>query len=151
MKTTPYTLEGSVWGGHVMQEYIRKRVLDISSYILEEASTVRQTAQVFGVSKSTVHKDMTERLPMINKELANEIKQILEKNKAERHLRGGEATKKKYMEEKQQKAVNCEEFDPINELSELKELSNRKAPKDLNELKSAHESHSVNDLKSVNE
>jgi len=80
-----------------MQEYIRKRVLEICEYILESANTVRQTATVFGVSKSTVHKDMTERLPIINKELANQVRKILEKNKAERHLRGGEATKRKYM------------------------------------------------------
>lgn len=79
-----------------MQEYIRKRVMEICEYILETTATVRQTATVFGVSKSTVHKDMTERLPMINKELAVQVKEILEKNKAERHLRGGEATKKKY-------------------------------------------------------
>lgn len=81
-----------------MQDYIRKRVLDISSYILESKATVRQAAVVFGVSKSTVHKDMTERLPGINKKLFNQIKDILEYNKAERHLRGGEATRKKYQE-----------------------------------------------------
>ncbi|MBU7007374.1 sporulation transcriptional regulator SpoIIID [Phosphitispora fastidiosa] len=81
-----------------MQEYIRKRVLDISSYILESKATVRQAAAVFGVSKSTVHKDMTERLPGINKKLALKIKDILEFNKAERHLRGGEATRKKYQD-----------------------------------------------------
>jgi len=80
-----------------MQEYIRKRVLDISSYILESKATVRQAAAVFGVSKSTV-KDMTERLPGINKKLAIKIKDILEFNKAERHLRGGEATRKKYQD-----------------------------------------------------
>jgi len=80
-----------------MQEYIRKRVLEICEYILDSANTVRQTAAVFGVSKSTVHKDMTERLPIINKELANQVREVLEKNKAERHLRGGEATKRKYM------------------------------------------------------
>ena len=85
-----------------MQEYIRKRVLEICHYILETTATVRQTAAVFGVSKSTVHKDMTERLPVINKELALLIKEILEKNKAERHLRGGEATKKKYQEQDEQ-------------------------------------------------
>ena len=79
-----------------MQEYIRKRVLEICHYIIETNNTVRKTATVFGVSKSTVHKDMTERLPAINKELAAQVKAILEKNKAERHLRGGEATKKKY-------------------------------------------------------
>ena len=81
-----------------MQEYIRKRVLDISSYILESKATVRQAASIFGVSKSTVHKDMTERLPSVNKKLAAKIKDILEFNKAERHLRGGEATRKKYQE-----------------------------------------------------
>ncbi|AVX19570.1 MAG: sporulation transcriptional regulator SpoIIID [Bacillota bacterium] len=81
-----------------MQEYIRKRVLDISNYILESGATVRQAAQVFGVSKSTVHKDITERLPTINKRLAAQVKKILENNKAERHIRGGEATRKKYQE-----------------------------------------------------
>ncbi len=81
-----------------MQDYIRRRVLDISSYILESKATVRQAAVVFGVSKSTVHKDMTERLPGINKKMAIQIKDILEFNKAERHLRGGEATRKKYQE-----------------------------------------------------
>lgn len=81
-----------------MQEYIRKRVMEISQYILESQATVRQAAGVFGVSKSTVHKDVTERLPTINKYLALQIKEILEYNKAERHLRGGEATRKKYQE-----------------------------------------------------
>jgi putative DeoR family transcriptional regulator (stage III sporulation protein D) len=81
-----------------MQEYIQKRVLDICFYILETRATVRQAAQVFQVSKSTVHKDMTERLPSLNKQLAQEVKTILEFNKAERHLRGGEATRRKYKE-----------------------------------------------------
>lgn len=79
-----------------MQDYIQKRVLDICSHILETQATVRQAALVFKVSKSTVHKDMTERLPTLNKQLAREIKTILEYNKAERHLRGGEATRRKY-------------------------------------------------------
>lgn len=79
-----------------MQDYIRQRVLDISKYIIESSATVRQTATVFGVSKSTVHKDVTERLPIINEQLASEVRRILEINKAERHLRGGEATRKKY-------------------------------------------------------
>ena len=79
-----------------MQEYIQKRVLEICAYILETGATVRQTAQVFQVSKSTVHKDMTERLPSLNKQLAKEVKKILDVNKSERHLRGGEATRKKY-------------------------------------------------------
>lgn len=81
-----------------MQEYIQKRVLEICAYILETKATVRQTAEVFGVSKSTVHKDMTERLPSLNKELAQKVKQVLEYNKSERHLRGGEATRRKYKE-----------------------------------------------------
>ncbi|MBP2663016.1 MAG: spoIIID [Firmicutes bacterium] len=84
-----------------MKEYIRKRVLDICNHIMETKHTVRQTASVFGVSKSTVHKDMIERLPEINKRLAVKVKNILEMNKAERHIRGGEATRKKYKEEKQ--------------------------------------------------
>ncbi|HUW63992.1 MAG TPA: sporulation transcriptional regulator SpoIIID [Spirochaetia bacterium] len=79
-----------------MQEYIQKRVLDICAYILDTQATVRQAAQVFEVSKSTVHKDMTERLPSLNKKLSGEVKKILEFNKAERHLRGGEATRRKY-------------------------------------------------------
>lgn len=79
-----------------MQEYIQKRVLELCSYILETQATVRQAAQVFNVSKSTVHKDMTERLPSLNKELAAKVKKVLEFNKSERHLRGGEATKRKY-------------------------------------------------------
>lgn len=79
-----------------MQDYIAKRVLEISSYIIESKSTVRQTAGVFGVSKSTVHKDLTERLPQLNDVIAAEVKEILENNKAERHLRGGMATKLKY-------------------------------------------------------
>ncbi len=81
-----------------MQEYIRKRVLEISRYIIESRSTVRQTAGVFGVSKSTVHKDITERLPQLNEVIAGEVKEVLENNKAERHLRGGMATKRKYEE-----------------------------------------------------
>lgn len=79
-----------------MQEYIQKRVLDICSYILKTRATVRQAAQVFEVSKSTVHKDLTERLPSLNKVMAEEVKKVLEFNKSERHLRGGEATKRKY-------------------------------------------------------
>ncbi|MTI80592.1 MAG: sporulation transcriptional regulator SpoIIID [Firmicutes bacterium] len=79
-----------------MQDYIQKRVLEICAYILETKATVRQAANVFQVSKSTVHKDMTERLPSLNKQLAKEVKNVLNQNKSERHLRGGEATRKKY-------------------------------------------------------
>ncbi len=82
-----------------MNDYILQRVLDIAKYIVEQQTTVRQTATVFGVSKSTVHKDMTERLPAINPTLAEQIKDILDYNKSVRHIRGGEATKKKYQGE----------------------------------------------------
>ncbi|MDS1029698.1 sporulation transcriptional regulator SpoIIID [Bacillota bacterium LX-D] len=79
-----------------MQDYIRQRVLEISHYIIESNSTVRQAANVFGVSKSTVHKDMTERLPEINEKIYLQVRNVLDQNKAERHLRGGEATRKKF-------------------------------------------------------
>jgi putative DeoR family transcriptional regulator, stage III sporulation protein D len=90
--------QNHVKGGLGMQEYIKKRVLEVSNFILESSSTVRQTANVFGVSKSTVHKDVTERLPLINERLANQVKSVLDLNKAERHIRGGEATRKKYQD-----------------------------------------------------
>ncbi|MGI5879633.1 MAG: sporulation transcriptional regulator SpoIIID [Syntrophomonadaceae bacterium] len=79
-----------------MQNYIRKRAVKIAHHIIQTSDTVRQTAEVFGISKSTVHKDVSERLPRIDRLLAEEVKQILEQNKAERHIRGGEATRQKY-------------------------------------------------------
>ncbi len=79
-----------------MQNYIRKRAVKVAQHILNTSDTVRQTAEVFGISKSTVHKDVAERLPRIDEKLAEEVKYILEKNKAERHIRGGEATRQKY-------------------------------------------------------
>ena len=79
-----------------MKDYIQKRVMDLGAYIIDRQATVRQAAKRFGVSKSTVHKDVTERLYGVNRGLAREVKLILETNKAERHLRGGEATRKKY-------------------------------------------------------
>ncbi|MGE5482553.1 MAG: sporulation transcriptional regulator SpoIIID [Bacteroidota bacterium] len=83
-----------------MRDYIRRRVVEISTYIVENKATVRQAASVFGVSKSTVHKDVTERLPRVSKELARQVKKVLDRNKAERHLRGGEATRRKYRRER---------------------------------------------------
>lgn len=88
-------------GVATLKDYIEKRVLQIANFILDEKATVRQTAKVFGVSKSTVHKDVTERLPKINPLVANQVKNILDINKAERHIRGGKATRMKY-----KKAVN---------------------------------------------
>ncbi|WP_102026461.1 sporulation transcriptional regulator SpoIIID [Salirhabdus sp. Marseille-P4669] len=79
-----------------MHDYIKERTIKIGKYIVETRKTVRVIAKEFGVSKSTVHKDLTERLPEINPELGKEVKEILDYHKSIRHLRGGEATKKKY-------------------------------------------------------
>ncbi|MGI6112995.1 MAG: sporulation transcriptional regulator SpoIIID [Mahellales bacterium] len=79
-----------------MKDYIEERAVDIGKYIIETKATVREAAKVFKVSKSTVHKDVAERLPKINPIIFNEVKKILDKNKAERHIRGGKATKMKY-------------------------------------------------------
>ena len=79
-----------------MKDYREERVLELANYIIETNSTVRAAASKFRVSKSTVHKDVTERLLEINPALAWEVKEVLENNKAERHLRGGMATKEKY-------------------------------------------------------
>ena len=79
---------------------IEKRVKILAIYIIETKSTVRQTAKKFNISKSTVHKDISERLEKINPLLAIEAKMVLEINKSERHIRGGMATKLKYQHEK---------------------------------------------------
>lgn len=81
-----------------MKDYIEKRAMEIAEYIINTESTVRQTAKKFGVSKSTVHKDVTERLPKINPPIASDVRKILLKNKSERHIRGGKATRLKYKE-----------------------------------------------------
>ena len=85
-----------------MKDYIEERVLNISNYIIENKATVRDAAKAFGVSKSTVHKDMVERLPRINGEVFKLVKEVLELNKAERHIRGGMATKLKYQKKKEE-------------------------------------------------
>ena len=79
-----------------MKDYIEKRVLKLAHYIIENKSTVRATAKKYNISKSTVHKDVTQTLKTVNKSLYLDVKSVLEKNKEERHIRGGEATKKKY-------------------------------------------------------
>jgi putative DeoR family transcriptional regulator (stage III sporulation protein D) len=88
-------------GETLLKEYIIKRVIDISNYIIETKHTVREAAKVFGISKSTVHKDCTERAFEIDRNLFNRVKKILQINLSERHLRGGEATKKKYLKKRQ--------------------------------------------------
>lgn len=80
-----------------MKDYIEERAIEIGQYIVESNATVRQTAKKFGVSKSTIHKDVTERLRRINFLLAEEARKVLDVNKAERHIRGGMATKEKYL------------------------------------------------------
>ena len=72
------------------------RAIELAHYIIENGATVRAAAKMYGISKSTVHKDITERLPRISRALAQQVKQVLDYNKAQRHLRGGEATKHKY-------------------------------------------------------
>lgn len=83
-----------------MKEYIEERAVEIANYIIENNATVRQAAKAFGISKSTVHKDCTERLSHINPSLAAEARKVLDVNKSERHIRGGMATKEKYLNKK---------------------------------------------------
>ncbi|MEE3492623.1 sporulation transcriptional regulator SpoIIID [Ruminococcus sp.] len=79
-----------------MKGILEDRAIRLGEYIIEHQSTVRNTAAVFGVSKSTVHKDITTLLPKLNSGLYKEVRAVLDVNKEERHLRGGEATKHKY-------------------------------------------------------
>ena len=79
-----------------MKKYIEERAVEVATYIIENNATVRQAAKKFGISKSTVHKDCAERLAQVNPGLANEVRKVLDVNKAERHIRGGLATKEKY-------------------------------------------------------
>ena len=79
-----------------MQEYIERRVVQVADYILSTGATVRDAAKVFGMSKSTIHKDMSDRLRQINRATYGEVQKVLMKNKAERHIRGGLATHIKY-------------------------------------------------------
>ena len=84
-----------------MKNYsIEERAISLAHYIIDSKDTVRGAARKFGISKSTVHKDVSERLLKINKALAVEVRRILDENKAERHIRGGMATKLKYSEQK---------------------------------------------------
>ena len=80
-----------------MKDYIEERAIEIVNYIIQYNATVRQTAKQFGISKSTVHKDITDRVEHINPQLARQVRSVLEINKAERHIRGGMATKNKYL------------------------------------------------------
>lgn len=79
-----------------MRTNIEERVCDLAAYIIDNQSTVRAAAKHFGVSKSTVHKDLTERLPRVDPALYKQVRRLLDINKAERHIRGGLATRMKY-------------------------------------------------------
>lgn len=80
-----------------MNEAFEQRAVDIGEYIIESGATVRAAAKKFHISKSTVHKDMSERLRYISPSLYLQVRQVLDRNKSERHIRGGEATRRKYM------------------------------------------------------
>ena len=84
-----------------MKSYIEERAVEIANYIIDNNATVRQTARQYGISKSTVHKDMTERLNELNPALARQVRQVLDVNKSERHIRGGMATREKYLSKHQ--------------------------------------------------
>lgn len=90
---------GEVMSGLSITKYkqIEERAVEVAQYIIEHNATVRQTAKQFGISKSTVHKDVAERLLKINPALAEEARKVLDVNKSERHIRGGLATREKYL------------------------------------------------------
>lgn len=83
-----------------MADTIEQRACELAVYMIENDATVRAAAKHFGISKSTVHKDLSQRLPKYNKVLYNSVRVLLDKNKAVRHIRGGMATKLKYLESK---------------------------------------------------
>ena len=83
-----------------MTEDLEKRARELAVYLIERRTTIRDAAKHFSVSKSTVHKDLSERLREIDRSLYVQVKEILEQNKAERHLRGGDATKRKYQKQR---------------------------------------------------
>ncbi|MBR5786042.1 MAG: sporulation transcriptional regulator SpoIIID [Clostridia bacterium] len=93
-----------------MRDYIESRVFEIAQYILDTNCTVRAAAKKFEVSKSTVHKDLVERLPQLSQSLAEEVRKILDENKAERHIRGGLATKAKYEEERRKDRLRAKQI-----------------------------------------
>jgi putative DeoR family transcriptional regulator (stage III sporulation protein D) len=83
-----------------MADTIEKRACELAVYIIETGATVRTAAQHFGISKSTVHKDLSQRLPQYNKFLYAQVRHVLDENKAQRHIRGGMATRQKYLQRK---------------------------------------------------
>lgn len=76
---------------------MKERIITLARYVVGQGATVRQAAEVYGVSKSTVHKDLSQRLSTVDPRLFEKVRAVLDKNKAERHIRGGQATKEKYL------------------------------------------------------
>ena len=83
-----------------MADTIEQRACELAVYMIETGATVRTAARHFGISKSTVHKDLSERLYQYNRTLYNQVRKVLDENKAQRHIRGGLATKHKYLKQK---------------------------------------------------
>ena len=83
-----------------MTDTIEERAYELAVYMIETGATVRAAAKHFGISKSTVHKDLSQRLPKYNRALYAKVREILDENKAQRHIRGGMATREKYMKTK---------------------------------------------------
>ena len=92
-----------------MKSEIEQRAVTLAKFITEQQTTVRVAARYFGVSKSTVHKDLTQRLPAISRTLYESVQEVLQRNKAERHIRGGLATRAKYRSESQSQNLNHNE------------------------------------------
>ena len=86
-----------------MNDNMERRACDLAVYIIDNRTTIRAAAKKFGVSKSTVHKDLSERLQQFNRSLYLQVKEVLEQNKAERHIRGGIATQQKYRDAAQKR------------------------------------------------
>lgn len=84
-----------------MADTIEDRACELAVYIIENCATVRSAAKKFGISKSTVHKDLSQRLPQYNKHLYAQVRSVLDENKAQRHIRGGMATRRKYQKSKE--------------------------------------------------
>ena len=97
LTASAYIVKTDISGGS-LKDYIEERAIEIASYMIQSKATVRQTAKKFGISKSTVHKDMVDRLVQINPERAGEVREVLNINKQERHIRGGLATREKYQQ-----------------------------------------------------
>ena len=85
-----------------MADTIKQRACELAVYIVETGATVRSAARHFGISKSTVHKDLSQRLPLYNLKLYDQVRCVLEENKAQRHIRGGNATREKYQRKRNQ-------------------------------------------------